>query len=96
MSKTIGQKLKEIRDRLKISTTEMSKRCGITVQKINFYELDKGMPTIPTLQKLAKGLDCTIFDIIDEPLGRTQSKCIHASKCMFYNREIQGEETNDY
>lgn len=88
MSKTIGHRLKEIRENTGISTTEMSKRCGITAQKISFYELDKGMPTIPTLQKLAKGLDCTIFDIIDEPLGRVKKECIHANKCMFYNKEI--------
>lgn len=89
MSKTIGQKLREIRNNLGISAVEVSKKCGIPAQKINFYELDKGMPTIPTLQKLAKGLDCTIFDIIDEPLGRTQSKCIHADNCMFYNKTIE-------
>lgn len=88
MSKTIGERLKEIRENVGISTTEMSKKCCITAQKISFYELDKGMPTIPTLQKLAKGLDCTIFDIIDEPFGRVDSKCIHADKCMFYNKEI--------
>lgn len=88
MSKTIGQKLREIRENLKLSVAEVSKKSGLPKQKIYYYELDKGMPTIPTLQKLAKGLDCTIFDIIDEPLGRTQSKCIHADRCIFYNKRI--------
>jgi hypothetical protein len=49
------------------------------------------MPTIPTLQNLAKGLDCSIFDIIDEPLGRAQSRCIHAEKCIFYNKKIENQ-----
>ena len=89
MPKTIGQRLREMRDNLGATTKEISKRCGIPAQKISFYELDKGLPTIPTLQKLAKGLNCTIFDIIDEPLGRTQSKCIHADRCMFYNKEMK-------
>lgn len=88
MPKTIGQRLREIREGLGMTQTKLSKQCGIMQQKINFYELDKGMPTIPTLQKLAKGLSCTIFDIIDEPLGRADAMCIHAPKCMFYNRKI--------
>ena len=32
--------------------------------------MDKDIPTILILKKLAKGLDRTIFDIIDEQLGR--------------------------
>ena len=51
--------------------------------------MDKGIPTIPILQKLAKGLDCTIFDIIDEPLGRKKDKCIHSEICPFYQRELK-------
>lgn len=91
MSKTIGQRLREIRENLELSVAEVSKKSGLPKQKIYYYELDKGMPTIPTLQKLAKGLDCTIFDIIDEPLGRTQSGCIHADSCMFYNKSINSK-----
>lgn len=88
MAKTIGNRLREIRENLELSVLEISEKSGIPTQRIYFYELDKGIPTIPTLQKLAKGLGCTIFDIIDEPLGRTQSRCIHSDKCMFYNKRI--------
>ncbi|MDR1150306.1 MAG: helix-turn-helix domain-containing protein [Clostridiales bacterium] len=84
---TIGQRLREIRKNKGLKLQTISERSGIKIPKLTFYELDKGgMPTIPTLLKLAKGLDCDIFEIIDEPLGRETSKCIHAEKCVFYNR----------
>jgi DNA-binding Xre family transcriptional regulator len=88
-SKTIGQKLREIRINKGLKLQTISERSGIKTPKITFYEMDKGgMPTIPTLLKLARGLDCTIFEIIDEPLGRETSRCINADKCVFYNREL--------
>ena len=86
MQKTIGQKLNELRKELGITIEELGNRSGISRQQINYYELERGLPTIPTLQKLAKGLECSVFDIIDEPLGREDGMCIHFRKCMFYNK----------
>jgi transcriptional regulator with XRE-family HTH domain len=86
---TIGQKLKELRKKLKISTQELSTRTEIGASQINSYELDRVVPTISTLHKLSEGLECTIFDIIDEPLGRNQSRCIHSEICPFYQKELQ-------
>ena len=85
---TFGEKIKEIRESKNMTLDEVSKKCGIKAQKLTYYEKDKGIPTIPTLKKIAEGLACTIFDIIDEPLGRAQSRCIHAEKCMFYNKRL--------
>ena len=80
---------------IKITTAAVNKTVakvaedsGIKPQRVSFYEMDKGVPTIPILLKLAKGLECTIFDIIDEPLGRKADKCIHAEKCVFYQKKI--------
>lgn len=85
---TIGQKLKELRKKLKISTQELSARTEIGASQINSYELDRVVPTISTLKKLAEGLECTIFDIIDEPLERNQSRCIHSEICPFYQKQF--------
>ena len=89
---TIGEKIKEIRQIKGLTLKEVSEKCGIPSSKLTFYETDRGMPTIPTLQKIAFGLDCTVFDIIDEPLGREQSRCIHAEICPFYNQEVKNED----
>lgn len=89
MQKTVGKRLRELRESLGMSEEDLAKKAGMTKQRVNYFELDKGLPTIPTIQKLAKGLGCTIFDIIDEPFGRKEAMCIHATTCMFYNRKME-------
>lgn len=86
---TIGEKLKELRQKAGKTVAKVGEDSGIKPQRVSFYEMDKGIPTIPILQKLANGLNCTIFDIIDEPLGREKQRCIHSDKCMFYNIYLQ-------
>lgn len=89
MSKTIGERLRELRKEKNLTLDELSARCGLSSQSISYYELDKGVDKISVLQSLARGLGCTIFDIIDEPLGRADAMCIHAPKCPFYQRELK-------
>lgn len=92
LSVTIGEKLRELRGRIGKTVSKVGEDSGIKAQRVSFYEMDKGIPTIPILQKLAKGLDCTIFDIIDEPLGRKKEKCIHSEICPFYQKELKESE----
>ncbi len=66
----IGEKLKELRKICGKTVAKVAADSGILPARVSFYEMDIGIPTIPILQKLAKSLDCTIFDIIDEPLER--------------------------
>ncbi len=89
---TIGEKLKELRKISEKTVAKVADDSGILPARVSFYEMDKGIPTIQILQKLAKGLDCTIFDIIDEPLGRKKDKCIHSKICPFYQRELKEME----
>lgn len=49
------------------------------------------MPTIPMLQKLAKGLDCTIFDIIDEPLGQKKTSVFTRKFALFIKKFLKAE-----
>lgn len=88
----IGERLKELRKKAEKTVAKVAKDSGILPARVSFYEMDKGIPTIPILQKLAKGLDCTIFDIIDEPLGRKKDKCIHSEICSFYQKKIEGDD----
>ncbi len=92
MSKTIGERLRELRTEQGLTLEELATRCGLLKQSISYYELDRGTDKISVLQTLAKGLGCTIFDIIDEPLGREDAMCIHAPKCPFYNKKFEKTE----
>lgn len=70
---TIGQKLKQLRQAARKTVAKVAEDSGIKPQRVSFYEMDKGIPTIPILKKLAIGLECTIFDIIDETFERRQN-----------------------
>lgn len=63
---TIGEKLRELRKSVGKTVAKVAEDSEILPARVSFYEMDKGIPTLPILQKLAKGLDCTIFDIIDD------------------------------
>lgn len=48
------------------STRELSKRSGISWAGINKIENGKSSPTIATLEALAKALECSVFDLLQE------------------------------
>lgn len=48
------------------SCRELSQRSGISKTSINDIENEKISPTLDTLGKLAKALDCRITDLFEE------------------------------
>lgn len=64
-SNLLGKKILEIRKRKKITQNELALLSGISQSFISDLEKGKKTPTIDTLNKLAKGLDCSIVDLIE-------------------------------
>lgn len=60
------QKLRLRRKLLKLTQSELGRRIGLTGQAIHNYEC--GLRKLPdeTLIKLARALDCSVVDIIEE------------------------------
>lgn len=59
-------KIREIRERVGISRTELSKRSGVPLRTIENWELEQRRPTdARQLQKIAKELGVIIEDLID-------------------------------
>ena len=56
----VGQNLAQLREDRGLSQRELSKSSGVMQAEISKIELGKGNPTIITLQKLSKALDCPI------------------------------------
>ena len=91
---TIGQKIKEIRQRNSLSMEDVAKASGVTRQRIFAIESDKYFPTIPTIQLMAKGLHCSPMDILTEPLTGEHEKnlvpkaapCANSGFCPFYKK----------
>lgn len=47
-----------------IAQMELSKRCGLSQSCINLYENGRVSPTVATLTKIAKELECDVRDLI--------------------------------
>ena len=56
----VGQAIAEVRMKKGISQRELSRKTGIMQAEISKIEQGKGNPTITTLQKISKSLDCPI------------------------------------
>ncbi len=84
LAKTIGKNLRKFRKDQKMSSIKLSEKCGIASSKIRLYEQGNIIPGIMTLYKLSESLNRTIYDIIGESLP---IRCIHAERCIFYNKK---------
>ena len=64
----IGEKIKELREELVLTQTELGKRMGVTRSTI--CKVEKGAEanlTIDRIRAFADALGCSIYDLIDEP-----------------------------
>lgn len=59
--------LKEIRLERGITQEELASRIGVSQSQIARYENDDSEPTLDTLRKLSKELDCTLDELIGNP-----------------------------
>lgn len=84
MGVKIGRKIKEIRLSRGLSQKELGALAGITMQRVHSLEIGEMLPRLTTLVKIAEGLDISVFEMLDEPLGRTCKACANSPTCPFF------------
>jgi transcriptional regulator with XRE-family HTH domain len=57
---SLGQRIRQKREALKLTQEELAKNLGLTSQYISVIEQDKRSPSLPALVKLAEELGVTI------------------------------------
>lgn len=71
LSKTIGQRLKELRNTVSgLRQEDIAKEIGVTKQAVNSYENGRRIPDLPILLEFAKRYDCSmdyLFGLSDKP-----------------------------
>ncbi len=100
----ISERLKTIIDNKKISQYKLAQLSGVTKQTINrIINNDTPNPGKETIQKLAKGLNMTVSELLgEEPTqdyleGNTDSPYIVVKEVMpGYNAHIDKDHVNDY
>ena len=68
---TFGEKLKLLRESLKMNQVEFAKLLGTTKQSINRYEKSEREPSLKTACQYAEKLHISITDLIDEDITLT-------------------------
>jgi putative transcriptional regulator len=64
---SIGQNVKRVREEQRYTQTEIARRCGVTPAAISGLEHGEFNPSTPLLVKLAKALDVSIEELVEEP-----------------------------
>lgn len=62
-------RIKELQEQKNTKNVDLAKLTGIGVQQINYYRVGKRTPPLTSLEKLAKGLNCTTFELLEAPEG---------------------------
>ena len=60
----VGKKIKKIRETKGIRKAELARRSGVNKATLGFIENHKTTPTLRTLQKIAKGLEVDVIDLL--------------------------------
>lgn len=63
---TLGQRVRTRRKAADLTIEQLAHRSGVTLSTVRRVELDKHVPRIETLSKIAQALDCTVTDLLGE------------------------------
>lgn len=59
-----GERIAELRKQLYLSQEELAERCGVHRTYIGTIERGEKSPTLNTIEKLAKGLNVSILELL--------------------------------
>lgn len=87
--KEVGQRLRTLRESMKLSQVKMAEILGLKQSSINRYEQGMATPTVENLRKYADYFDVSmdyIFARTDNPEGKLYA---HQPKLLASNKEVQ-------
>ncbi|MFR2207522.1 MAG: helix-turn-helix domain-containing protein [Clostridia bacterium] len=58
-------KIREMRDKKRISLRTLSRKTKISIGALNNYENNKTSPTLDNIEEIAKALNCKITDLFE-------------------------------
>lgn len=64
--KTVGEKIRQIREMKKVSLNEVSERSGIDISQIEKIEQEKNVPSLAPLIKIARALGVRLGTFLDD------------------------------
>ena len=64
--KTVGGKIKQIREMKKVSLEELAERCGMEIGLVQKIEQEKNIPSLAPLIKIARALGVRLGTFLDD------------------------------
>lgn len=84
-----GARLKDLRDKQKLTQTELAKLTGLHYTQIGRYEKDKTMPSSDVLKKLADVLTVSIDYLIEGSTEETAKSFLHDRDLLRQFKEVE-------
>ena len=63
--RNLAKRIKELREKKKISSEKLAYSTGISKGALNFIERNYSDPRLTTLEKIAEGLDVSVSELLD-------------------------------
>jgi transcriptional regulator with XRE-family HTH domain len=72
---SIGNRIRDLRWDRRLKQGELARRAGIAQNTLSRIELGETTPSVPTLEKIARGLSMNVSDLLEEPVaaGKTEA-----------------------
>ena len=63
---TVGERIKAARTQRGLSQKKLGKLLGIDRHEISVWEHSRGIPTIESVRRIARALDCDMVELVGE------------------------------
>jgi len=83
----IGERLRAVRQQMNLTQRDLEKRTGIPQRSISILENSRGVPSLRTLERLAKGLRVPLYLFFYTGLDALRGQRPKGHKRSFYPRE---------
>lgn len=74
MAKDISKRIRDLRKTMKLTQSQFAELVNLSEDSIGKIERGVSVPTIDTLNKIAKGLKITLSEVLEETLQKVKSQ----------------------
>lgn len=85
LKQVFGKKVKELREKIKLSQEELSVQLEITQRQVSMIERGLSFPKLKTLNKLSNVFNCNVYDLFDNDYLQTEQLLKEALKHIIDN-----------
>ena len=92
---SIGQKIKEFRQKQNLKQSDLAKLIKVSQDKISFYENDVKVPSVKTLLKIAQALNTSIDVLVNNQIEGKSEQDLTDRDLLTLFKMIQGAKEED-